>query len=65
MNIKLHYDLGTVVTCNESGKDIYAKVDHYIIDKKIYVVLMLDYNTDPRLSRKLDLEYFQNKWHVK
>jgi len=62
MNISLPYEIGTILKKNESGKEYYDKVHHYIVGKKIQVVLELCTNTNPRLSGPIDIKELQQKW---
>lgn len=61
MNIKLPYKIGTIVKTTERGFD---KIDHYIIGEKIFVVLILEYKTNPRLSVPIELNDFVQRWEV-
>ena len=64
MNVNLPYEIDTVVKTTESGQVHYDRVHHYIIGKKIQVVLVLCCTTDPRLSIPIDIEEFEQKWEV-
>lgn len=62
MNIKLPYKIGTIVKTTEGGFDKYDKIVHYIIGEKIFVVLILEYKTNPRLSVPIELNDFIKRW---
>lgn len=62
MNIELPYKIGTIVKTAEGGFDKYDKIDHYIISEKIFVVLILEYKTNPRLSVPVELNDFVQRW---
>ena len=62
MNIKLPYKIGTIVKTTDGGFERWDKIHHYIVAEKIFVVLMLEYKTNPRLSVPIELNYFIQKW---
>ena len=64
MNVNLPYEIGTVLKTTESGKVHYDEVHHYIVGKTIQVVLILCIDTDPRLSRPIDIERLKQEWEV-
>ena len=64
MKVDLPYEVGTVLRTIECGRIQYDKVHHYIVGSKIQVVLELCYETAPRLSIPLDIEFLQQKWET-
>ena len=64
MTVNLPCKIGTIVKTVETGKVQYDKVHHYIVGKKIQVVLELCYKTEPRLSAPIDIDYFEKKWEI-
>jgi len=64
MHVSLPYEIGTILKTIESGKLQYDKIHHYIVGKKIQVVLELCYDTSPRLSMPVDIERLEKKWTI-
>lgn len=63
MKIELPYKIGTIVKTTEGGIDKYDKINNYIIGEKIFVVLILEYKTNPRLSTPIELNEFIQSWN--
>ena len=62
MKINLPYKIGTVLRTVESEKVQYDKVHHYIVGEKVQVVLVLCYDTNPRLSKPIDIDELKKNW---
>lgn len=65
MNINLPYEPGTEVVTTESGIKRHDRIDHYIVGKKVQVVLVLECRTAPRLSVPIELDDFLERWSKK
>ena len=63
MKIELPYKIGTIVKTTEGGIDKSDKINNYIIGEKIFVVLILEYKTNPRLSTPIELNEFIQRWN--
>lgn len=62
-NIEFPYPIGTYLSNEQDGITHIDQLREYIIDKKgISVVVMLDALTVPRLSTRIDMDYFLSNW---
>ena len=63
LNYTIPYKVGSNVSRIENGKKHIDQIYEYVIDKSgLSVALMLDVNSDPRLSSLIDIKYFMNNW---
>ena len=64
-NVELPYPIGTILSKEEDGKLHIDQIKEYTIDKNgIYAYLILDVFTDPRISRKIDIDNLINNWNI-
>ena len=64
MNVELPYKIGTVFKTTRNGKVEYDRINHYIVGRKIKVVLELSYQKDKWLSDPMFLEQLESKWEI-
>ena len=64
MNVNLPYEIGTILKKEEFGKTRYDKLHHYIVGDELHAVVVLDYQTNPRLSVPIDIDRLQKEWIV-
>ena len=62
-NFTVPYPVGTYLVKKENGVDHVDQVNKYILNNKgLFVVLMLDVETNPRLSTEISINDLLNKW---
>lgn len=62
MNIKLPYEIGTILKTVDGDRIQYDRVHHYVVGKDIKVVLELCYKTAPRLSEPIEIDKLLDRW---
>ena len=62
MNVELPYKIGSVFKTIRDGKVQYDRINHYIVGRKIKVVLELNYETDKLLSEPMFLNELERNW---
>ena len=64
-NIEIPYPIGTYLKKIENGQEHLDKVVKYIITEQgLFVILQLDVNKDPRLSREISVNDLLNNWVI-
>ena len=57
------YPIGTYLTRNENGVEHLDQVEKYVLSNEgLFVILMLDAKTDPRLSVEISINDLLKKW---
>lgn len=57
------YPIGTYLTKNENGVEHLDQVEKYVLSNEgLFVILMLDVKTDPRLSVEISIDDLLEKW---
>lgn len=57
------YPIGTYLTRNENGVEHFDQVEKYVLSNEgLFVILMLDVKTDPRLSVEISINDLLEKW---
>lgn len=57
------YPIGTYLIKNVDGNEYIDQVNKYVVDEKgISVILMLDVETDPRLSTAISIDNLLQNW---
>ena len=64
MEVSLPFEIGTILKTTEDGIVRHDKLEYYIVGKEILVILRLCYDTDPRLSRPINLEHLKKNWEI-
>ena len=57
------YPIGTYLTRNENGVEHFDQVEKYVLSNEgLFVILMLDVKTNPRLSVEISINDLLEKW---
>lgn len=57
------YPIGTYLTRNENGVEHLDQVEKYVLSNEgLFVILMLDVKTNPRLSVEISINDLLEKW---
>lgn len=63
LSYNIPYKIGTRVSRIENNSIHIDQIYEYVIDKSgLSVTLMLDVDSNPRLSSLIDINYFMNNW---
>ena len=64
-SVSFPYSIGTYLETEENGQNHIDQVYGYSLDKNgVYVTLLLEAFTVPRLSRKIDINDLINNWKI-
>ena len=62
-NFDVPYPIGTYLTRNENGVEHFDQVKKYVLSNEgLFVILMLDVKTNPRLSVEISINDLLEKW---
>lgn len=64
-NVEFPYPVGSYLTKEENRKTHIDQVEEYTIDKNgIHTYLILDVFSNPRSSKKIDIDDLVNNWKI-